>query len=45
MYFEIIGEITEIEKIAVGPSIRELTRLRKQYGEGALAQAERSCNS
>jgi hypothetical protein len=34
MYFEIIGEITEIEKIAIGPSIRELKRLRKQYGEG-----------
>jgi hypothetical protein len=31
MYFEIVGEITEI---AVGPSIRELKRLRKQYGEG-----------
>jgi hypothetical protein len=34
MYFEIVGEITEIHKIAVGPSIRELKRLRKQYGEG-----------
>jgi len=34
MYFEIVGDIIEIERIAVGPSIRELKRLRKQYGEG-----------
>jgi hypothetical protein len=29
---EIVGEIFEIEIIAVGSSIRELPRLRKQYG-------------
>lgn len=34
MDFEIIGEITEIETVAVGKSIRELPRLRKQYGQG-----------
>ncbi|MCB0167015.1 MAG: hypothetical protein KDI79_22500 [Anaerolineae bacterium] len=34
MYFEIIGEITEIEIIAVGSSIRDIARLRKQYGRG-----------
>ena len=34
MYFEIIGEITEIETIAMGSSIRDITRLRKQYGQG-----------
>ena len=34
MYFEIIGEITERETIAIGNSIRELTRLQKQYGAG-----------
>lgn len=34
MYFEIIGEITEIETIAVGSSIRDIARLRKQYGRG-----------
>lgn len=34
MYFEIIGEITEEEIIAVGNSIRELPRLHKVYGEG-----------
>ena len=32
--FEIIGEITDIETIAVGSAIREITRLRKQYGSG-----------
>jgi hypothetical protein len=34
MYFEIIGQITDIETIAVGSSIREIGRLRKQYGRG-----------
>lgn len=34
MYFEIIGSITDIETIAVGRSIRALSRLRKRYGRG-----------
>jgi hypothetical protein len=34
MYFEIIGEITDIESIAVGNSIRDIARLREQYGRG-----------
>jgi hypothetical protein len=34
MYFEIIGEITETETIAVGSKIREIARLRKQFGKG-----------
>jgi hypothetical protein len=34
MSFEIISEITEIEVIAVGSSIDDLARLRKQYGRG-----------
>lgn len=34
MYFEIIGEIEDIEIIAVGNSIRDIARLRKQYGPG-----------
>ncbi len=34
MYFEIIGEITNIETIAVGRSIRDLARLRQIYGAG-----------
>lgn len=32
--FEIIGDITEVETIAIGASIRELARLRKIYGPG-----------
>jgi len=34
MTFEIIGETTDIETIAVGSGIREVKRLRKQYGKG-----------
>ncbi len=34
MYFEIIGEITNIEIIAVSSSIRDIARLQKQYGRG-----------
>lgn len=34
MHFEIIGEITDIEPIAVGSAIRDIVRLRKQYGPG-----------
>ncbi len=34
MNFEIIGEVTQIETIAVGNSIRDVKRLRKQYGKG-----------
>jgi hypothetical protein len=34
MYFEIIGDITEIETIAVSGKIREIARLRKQFGQG-----------
>lgn len=32
--FQIVGEITEIELIASGRSIREIKRLRKIYGRG-----------
>ena len=38
MYFEIIGEIENVESVAVGTSIRDLTRLRKRYG--AVRRAE-----
>jgi len=34
MYFEIVGEIEQIETIAVGGRIRDNLRLRKQHGEG-----------
>lgn len=34
MPFEIIGDISDIELIATGPSIRILPLLRKRYGRG-----------
>jgi hypothetical protein len=34
MSFEIIGEITEVETIAVGSNIRDVGRLRRAYGRG-----------
>jgi len=34
MHFEIIGEITDIETIAVGGAIRDISRLRNLYGSG-----------
>ncbi|MFN0120899.1 MAG: hypothetical protein ACKV2V_10385 [Blastocatellia bacterium] len=34
MNFEIIGEITDIESIAVGRGIRILPVLRKRFGKG-----------
>lgn len=33
MRFEIVGEITDIETIAVGGHIRDIARLRKQFGD------------
>ncbi len=34
MPFEIVGEITQVEAIAVGSKIRDLPRLRRLYGRG-----------
>ena len=34
MSFQIIGDITDSEIVAVGRSIREIARLRKFYGKG-----------
>ena len=34
MHFTIIGEITQVETLAVGSGIREVARLRKLYGRG-----------
>lgn len=34
MYFEIIGEITDIEVITRGRGIRDLARIRRKYGPG-----------
>jgi hypothetical protein len=32
--FSILGEISDVETFAVGRQIRELKRLRRQYGRG-----------
>jgi hypothetical protein len=34
MYFEIISEIENIETIAIGGKIRDIMRIRNQYGLG-----------
>ena len=34
MYFEIVGTISDVETIAVGRSIRQLARLRRQHRPG-----------
>ena len=34
MHFDIIGEIEDIEPIAVGGRIQDIMRLRRQYGPG-----------
>ena len=35
MYFEIIGQITDIDIIAIESSIRDIQKLRERYGEGS----------
>ncbi|MGI8656723.1 MAG: hypothetical protein ACR2LC_16075 [Pyrinomonadaceae bacterium] len=34
MYFEIVGQITDVETIAVGSRIREIADLRREFGVG-----------
>jgi hypothetical protein len=34
MYFKIVSPISEIQTVAVGTAIREIKRLRKQFGSG-----------
>jgi len=34
MDFELVADITDVETIATGSSIRELPRLRRLYGKG-----------
>ena len=34
MDFKILGDVDSIETMAAGPGIREIARLRKQYGRG-----------
>jgi hypothetical protein len=40
-YFEIVGQITDVETIAVAASIRQLSRLRRQYGRGRWRKLKR----
>ena len=40
MNFDVVGDITVIETIAVGSAIYDLPRLKRFYGEGALAEDE-----
>ncbi len=34
MHFTVVGEILDVETIAIGAGIREIGRLRKRYGRG-----------
>ena len=34
MHFKIVGKIEQVETIAVGGQIRDIMRLRKQFGPG-----------
>lgn len=34
MDFEILSDLTEIKKIAVGSGIRDIAKLRRKYGRG-----------
>ena len=34
MDFQVLGEVSDVEPIAVGPGIRDLPRLRRLYGKG-----------
>jgi hypothetical protein len=40
MRFDVLGEISDVETIAAGSGIREIARLRRLYGRGAVAQAK-----
>ncbi|MBA3711605.1 MAG: hypothetical protein H0W76_04040 [Pyrinomonadaceae bacterium] len=34
MYFEVIGTIADVEPIAIGNRIRDIARLRREFGAG-----------
>ena len=34
MYFEVVGEISTVETIATGPSVRDRASLEERYGPG-----------
>lgn len=44
MYFEIKGTIEDIEPIAIGSSIRDLSRLKKQFGPGRWHKLKGTAN-
>jgi hypothetical protein len=44
MYFEIQGNIEDIEPIAIGNRIDELSRLKKQFGSGRWRKLKRVAN-
>ena len=41
MYFEIIGEIKDIVAIAIGGTIHNIMRIRRQYGPGRWRKLKR----
>ncbi len=43
MYFELLGEITDVETIAIGGRIREARRLRRMYGSGRWRKLKGFC--
>jgi hypothetical protein len=45
MDFDIVSEITGVETIAVGTKIRDIKRLRKQYGKGRAGNSRASQES
>jgi hypothetical protein len=45
MYFEILGDIADVETFAIGSSIREIARLRKSYGAVAGESAKEALAS
>jgi hypothetical protein len=43
--FELVGELHDVETIAVGQSIRELPRLRRLYSKGRWRKMKASLES
>lgn len=43
MFFALVGEIEEIETIAVGSGIHDVARLRKTYGRGRWRKLNCAC--
>jgi hypothetical protein len=43
VFFEIVGEISDVETIAAGKAIRELNRLHKLYGKAKWRKVKGVC--